>query len=406
MSIGYYLTTRGLNKDGELFVMNYLPESFHERITVVSSKANKSGIKKKYPLVNYLVSPDEINTAAKKRKWVIENAKHKKAFLLNDEMSVNVQVIQNKTPVYRNPKLFEKEFFKHIERLETLTENYVGVSLAQKLFIDASKDVIQNKIIGGWFHYNKKFATSKLELARLDYYEDIDYTLQALSQGYKVVSYTGLCYSARTNKPRRQHSDRTELIQIRDTKRIMDLHPGIVSEKQNIDLKTQDISINVKWAKAYKPKRKVLFICHGNVNRSAAAEIIASRYKKNFDFKSAGVKEGDAGRVTSKRMREALANIGIITEGIRSQNCTKSLCGWADDIYYMDNSNLQKLNARFSEFSHKFKSLAEVIGKDKIKDPGFSKAEVFTEVLEDIVNVLTKLYKRKTDDKIKRKRVR
>ena len=54
---------------------------------------------------------------------------------------------------------------------------------------------------------------------------------------------------------------------------------------------------------------KVLFLCHGNVNRSAAAEIILRYDYPHIEVKSAGLKTTD-GRITAKKMRDVLNDVG------------------------------------------------------------------------------------------------
>ena len=57
---------------------------------------------------------------------------------------------------------------------------------------------------------------------------------------------------------------------------------------------------------------KVLFLCHGNVNRSAAAEIILKQDYPHIEVKSAGLKTTD-GRITAKKMRDVLNAVGYKT---------------------------------------------------------------------------------------------
>jgi len=116
---------------------------------------------------------------------------------------------------------------------------------------------------------------------------------------------------------------------------------------------------------------RILFVCHGNVNRSAAAEIICSKIYPSLEVKSAGLKT-KGGIITAKKTRDLLNLKGYDTQGIRSTPISKELVGWADIVFYMDNPNHSRLINEFGD-SAKFKRLGLYAGVEKIPDPGFSK---------------------------------
>lgn len=117
---------------------------------------------------------------------------------------------------------------------------------------------------------------------------------------------------------------------------------------------------------------RILFVCHGNINRSAAGEIILKQLKPEWEVQSAGVREGAGGEKTTLKMRNALQEKGFPSDGIRSQPLTEGLLGWADIVFYMDSGNLKRL-ARFnSQHSPKFFPLGELIDRRSIPDPHFS----------------------------------
>lgn len=116
---------------------------------------------------------------------------------------------------------------------------------------------------------------------------------------------------------------------------------------------------------------KILFICHGNVNRSAAGHIIVEQKYPQHEVKSAGVKTTD-GKITAKKMRDALNESGYPTEGIRSSVCTQELIDWADVVFYMDNSNEKKLEEQFGHIPHAKRLSNYLTGVNKIPDPAFA----------------------------------
>jgi protein-tyrosine-phosphatase len=116
---------------------------------------------------------------------------------------------------------------------------------------------------------------------------------------------------------------------------------------------------------------KVLFVCHGNVNRSAAAEIIAKQDFPQIEVKSCGLKTTN-GKITAKKMRDVLVDEGYPTEGIRSTVISKELVEWADYIFYMDDANEKRFIEQFGELSHASKLSNQISGVNKIPDPAFA----------------------------------
>lgn len=117
---------------------------------------------------------------------------------------------------------------------------------------------------------------------------------------------------------------------------------------------------------------KILFVCHGNINRSSAGEIILKQLKPDWEVQSAGVKDGAGGEKTTLKMRNSLKEGGFPFEGIRSQALTENLLEWADLVFYMDNGNLKRLTRFDPKHSVKLHPLGELLGKSSIPDPHFS----------------------------------
>lgn len=137
---------------------------------------------------------------------------------------------------------------------------------------------------------------------------------------------------------------------------------------------------------------KILFVCHGNVNRSAAAEIITIKDFPDVEVKSCGLKTKN-GKITAKKMREALTDSGYPTEGIRSSVITQELVDWADKIFYMDDPNEKRFIEQFGAMDKAQKLSNMIPGVNKIPDPAFAEGtEMHHEVIKLIKTALTKAF--------------
>jgi protein-tyrosine-phosphatase len=136
---------------------------------------------------------------------------------------------------------------------------------------------------------------------------------------------------------------------------------------------------------------KVLFVCHGNINRSAAGEIILKAKKPDWEVKSAALKDTKGNERTAKKMREALVEMGYPGE-LRSTPISQELVDWADVIFYMDDSNERKLEDKFGkEVFDKAKRLGSIIGVHKIPDPHFAQGnELHKQVIKMVDLALDK----------------
>jgi len=116
---------------------------------------------------------------------------------------------------------------------------------------------------------------------------------------------------------------------------------------------------------------KVLFVCHGNINRSAAAEIILRQTRPEIEVASCGFARD--GAITARRMREALRISGYEQTSLVSRKISSELVHWADVVYYMDNGNQIRLIRQFGQ-NPKFvriTTLCPDLGLDRVPDPHF-----------------------------------
>lgn len=120
----------------------------------------------------------------------------------------------------------------------------------------------------------------------------------------------------------------------------------------------------------------VLFVCYGNIIRSALAEAMTRRHSTAAGIrlervKSAGL-AAQPGREADARAVAAGGALGIDLRSHRAQPLTRALVDEASVIYVMDRLNEAQLLARFPDAGPKLRrlgGLAVIDGDDIIADP-------------------------------------
>ena len=116
----------------------------------------------------------------------------------------------------------------------------------------------------------------------------------------------------------------------------------------------------------------VLFVCTGNINRSAAAEVMSRVHRPEWNVRSAATNL-KANKPMSKKMRDLLTYIGYPgPEFHRSTALTKELVDWADLVIGFQPSHLKAVE----DLGGCPRSLVEFLSPDrepmtKIPDPAF-----------------------------------
>jgi hypothetical protein len=345
----YYLTTRGLNAEGGILSLDYLPESFHPFITVVSGREFEKSITKRYPEIGgYWANPDDVTTASGKRKWIHENSPVDDFFLINAETRFYTEVGEGKARVAKNEP---DHFFRNVRRMEDLTDYYVGVAANQKPFsgglLKSASMLRDNYVISAWFYWNRKFANKHIEFDRVNYLDDCDYVLQALYKGYRVCNFAGILYEHRTNVPQRQFADRTESVQERDTKRLMKMHPNCVFRKPGYDPVNENIGVNIKFAKAYQPKKSVLIVSSESSKAAASALYLAvCNVRKGFQVKLVGL-GSSPGPMKDIPVLKDLRSAGLPTHGLDVGQLSARHLNQADVVCFLSSKDMKATHKLF-----------------------------------------------------------
>ena len=127
---------------------------------------------------------------------------------------------------------------------------------------------------------------------------------------------------------------------------------------------------------------KILFVCHGNICRSPAAEFILKEMIKNaglendFFVSSAAISDEELGNGVYPPMKKVLSAHGIDCSGKVARQITRDDYDRYDIIIYMDRYNLRALNYAFkNDPDGKFHNLLDYAGKigADIDDPWYTR---------------------------------
>ena len=139
----------------------------------------------------------------------------------------------------------------------------------------------------------------------------------------------------------------------------------------------QSVSRLPHQRKATREVRSVLFVCHGNIMRSALAEaMLSARLSENelpaMTVRSAGL-HAMPGNPADPRMIEAAREFGLSLDAHRATPISQTLVLTSDVVFVMDYSNEAELLSRFPAAAHKVRLLGELSPStthgDEIRDP-------------------------------------
>lgn len=141
--------------------------------------------------------------------------------------------------------------------------------------------------------------------------------------------------------------------------------------------------------------RKILFLCHGNICRSVAAEVIAFNYVKEHHLEdeylisSRALSTEETGNDIYPPMKRVLEQNEKIINPHYARKVTREEMDFYDEIYYMDDENLYLLKRYFPTYLDKCFPLDPI--KD-IEDPWYTRnfLSVYKQIKEAIYNLFSK----------------
>ena len=139
--------------------------------------------------------------------------------------------------------------------------------------------------------------------------------------------------------------------------------------------------------------RNIIFICHGNICRSVAAEYIAKDMDKEhrFNIISRATSLEETGNDIYPPMKRELNRQSIPFPYHQATRITQKDYDWADVIYYMDDNNLYYLNRLLVDTDDKFKPVfMYTSGIDEIEDPWYTGN--FTKVVNQLKECIKDIF--------------
>lgn len=140
---------------------------------------------------------------------------------------------------------------------------------------------------------------------------------------------------------------------------------------------------------------KICFICHGNICRSVAAELIAKqlikdRHIENIEIFSRALSNEEFGNDIYPPMKRVLLSHGYKCEPHFARRISEQEIIDSDIIYYMDGYNYSIIQDYYPKYLEKFHLLREGLDNKFIADPWYNGRfdEAFSQIKEGVENVL------------------
>ena len=132
--------------------------------------------------------------------------------------------------------------------------------------------------------------------------------------------------------------------------------------------------------------KNIIFVCHGNICRSVAAEFIAKQMDKDgrFNIISKATSLEEIGNDIYPPMKRELNRQSIPVSYHQASRINQKDYDWADIIFYMDDENKYSLKYMFDDIQNKSKPIYQYTeGIYEIEDPWY------TRNFQSVVNQIT-----------------
>ena len=130
---------------------------------------------------------------------------------------------------------------------------------------------------------------------------------------------------------------------------------------------------------------KILFVCHGNICRSAMAEFMCKELRPDLYCESRAVSYEEEGNDMYSPARRCLDRHGIPYSRHHARRIQQADYDKFDIIYVMDNSNMRLISRIIDDKDHKIRMLCE----EEVADPWYTGdfEGVFLQLSDGIMNI-------------------
>lgn len=247
-------------RTGDQHTLKALPTEWQSRTTLVVDEldADKIGFyartgKTMFQRAKLLIVPDHVTTIAKKRAFIIEQAREDKIVMFDDDLRFAARYYPGCDAT--SPKLEKAQpeaIAAALEQLSAKLDDYVHAGFSARQG--------NNRLDYGWLNtrrmmyalgYRPKVVREVCDLGRIETREDFDYTLQLFSKGLDNVVYSELCVDQSYNAKGGCSEQRTMEASNADAERLAELHPGLVKVvEKDYKASVPRKEVIVQWKKA------------------------------------------------------------------------------------------------------------------------------------------------------------
>jgi protein-tyrosine phosphatase len=144
-------------------------------------------------------------------------------------------------------------------------------------------------------------------------------------------------------------------------------------------------------------KKKILFVCHGNICRSPMAEFMMKKLvedagrEADFEIDSVATSTEEIGNDMYPPAKRCLRAHGVPFGRRQARQITQTDCDYYDRIFVMDRNNLRWLQMLgLRDADHKVSLLMSLVGEPRdVADPWYT--DNFEKTYEDICKALPRL---------------
>lgn len=201
------------------------------------------------------IPPENIQTIAAKRAWIIENAQEEKIVMMDDDLRFAVRVREDDKIRLRPAGGEQVEY--HLHDLEKRLDHFVHAGFSARQG--------NNRLPAGWrsparmmyiLGYRPEILREECELGRIETREDFDYTLQLLRKGLANSVTADICVDQKYNAKGGCSEDRTVEASNADADRLVELHPGFVKiVEKDYKSSVPRREVTIQWKRALEAGR-------------------------------------------------------------------------------------------------------------------------------------------------------